>query len=74
MASEREREKTETEMYAVRGNGDTMDAIWIDKDERSSPLSPLRGKQIDPDRLIKGRAYPTQMEVSILTAAAASNR
>lgn len=49
-------------LYTVRGNGDTMEAMWIDKDKRSSPLSLLGGEQIDPDRLIKGRADPTQME------------
>jgi len=48
---EREREGKGQRHTAGRDDhGGTMEAARIDDDERGSPWSPLRGKQVDPDR------------------------
>lgn len=55
--------------------GGTIEAIRVDEDERgsSSELSLLRGRQVDPGRLIKGRVSDADGTIDTV-AAAASNR
>jgi hypothetical protein len=47
---QKEGEETEADTAGRNDHGGTIEAARIDDDERGSPSSPLRGKQVDPDR------------------------
>lgn len=76
---EREREtEKKRQGYYIRGkgrsSGHNRSNTDTHEDERGSSWSLLKGKQVDPDKLIKGRSHLTQTETIDTAAAAVSNR
>lgn len=74
-------ERRERDRDIIHGKGRswrlryTIEAIRIQtRMKEASSLSLLRGKQVDPDKLIKGRSHLTQTETIDTVVAAVSNR